>query len=293
MNGYYEERKFDPAFPMFTSVKFMPLNFRAHWQESIEIVYCLEGHQTVQIGDTVLNVVNGSALVIPPGYLHGFMGGSISLKAGLVIFASSFPDLVSFTGKDTEHSEHDKFLNFISSCWLISGFVNTDIFKILENLHIEINSKYPFNRMSARALMNLLLAETARAWLLAENRSSRIFIPKSHMRSNTGIEKVKEAISFIENNYTERITLEMAASHINFDKHHFCRIFKRITGNTYFEYLNSYRINMASKDLLSYDIPITEVALKNGFGNINSFERVFKLHTGHTPSSFKNLYIKK
>lgn len=59
-------------------------------------------------------------------------------------------------------------------------------------------------------------------------------------------------------------------------------------GMTFIQLVNSYRIDYA-KQLLkdNPNIKITEVYIKSGFANETSFFRVFKAHTGMTPSQYK------
>jgi YesN/AraC family two-component response regulator len=59
-------------------------------------------------------------------------------------------------------------------------------------------------------------------------------------------------------------------------------------GITFIQLVNKYRIEYAKRLLKDNpDIKITEVYIKSGFANETSFFRVFKAHTGLTPSQYK------
>jgi len=51
--------------------------------------------------------------------------------------------------------------------------------------------------------------------------------------------------------------------------------------------LSNFRITKAEWFLLSENISITDTAYKAGFNSIKTFNRVFKLKKGQSPSQFK------
>jgi AraC-like DNA-binding protein len=57
---------------------------------------------------------------------------------------------------------------------------------------------------------------------------------------------------------------------------------------TPFEYLNNYRVEMASRALITTDKPITEIAFSCGFNDLSYFIKTFKKCKGITPKSFRN-----
>ena len=104
------------------------------------------------------------------------------------------------------------------------------------------------------------------------------------------IEKFNKIFEFIDNNYTEDISLETVADIAGFSKFHFSRLFKQFTDTSFYDYLNLRRIKAAENLLLDPSLPITEIALQSGFSSISTFNRVFKAFKKCTPSEFKELY---
>jgi len=66
-----------------------------------------------------------------------------------------------------------------------------------------------------------------------------------------------------------------------------CKCFKETTGMTFLDYLNNYRIMRAEWALLHTRDPILQIAVRHGFNNLNTFNRVFKKCKGCTPSDFR------
>ena len=88
-------------------------------------------------------------------------------------------------------------------------------------------------------------------------------------------------------NYYRRLTLDEMAHMACVSKRQYMRIFKKISGKTFVEYLNGVRINHARQLLWNKDpIKITTVCFETGFEDISYFYRIFKVFTGTTPKLF-------
>lgn len=104
-------------------------------------------------------------------------------------------------------------------------------------------------------------------------------IKKDHGR----IEKIYE---YIETNYQDKPDVNELASVCNLSTAAFCRYFKKITGMTFTDFLNQYRITQAKKLLLQQH-SVTEACFESGFDNLSYFNKTFKKLTGENPSFFK------
>jgi AraC-like DNA-binding protein len=81
--------------------------------------------------------------------------------------------------------------------------------------------------------------------------------------------------------------LQLADS-IGVSEHHLSRIVNQFFGKSFSELTNEYRINDAIKRLENSKDPITVIAFDTGFNSITSFNRVFKLRMGISPSEYRN-----
>lgn len=98
--------------------------------------------------------------------------------------------------------------------------------------------------------------------------------------------QIERAISYINKNYMNDISLEKCAEMIGISYTYLSREFKRATGMRFVEYLNCQRLNKAKSLLIREDIPVKKVAELSGFRNYNYFFKVFKEIEGVTPSEF-------
>ena len=103
-------------------------------------------------------------------------------------------------------------------------------------------------------------------------------------------ELIRDAIGCIETNHTEVFCLDRLASELGYNKRYLCSAFKRATGVTILEFLNHIRIRHAAACFRSNDVPISVIAQHVGFVTPVHFTRVFKKHTGISPSRFRSCF---
>lgn len=98
---------------------------------------------------------------------------------------------------------------------------------------------------------------------------------------------MKRIIKYIENNYMEKITIEDISAELGLSKSHFMKFFRNTMGTTFTQYLNDYRLTMASRLLVSSDSSILDIAAEAGFENLSHFNRLFKKRFGVTPREYR------
>lgn len=66
-----------------------------------------------------------------------------------------------------------------------------------------------------------------------------------------------------------------------------CMVYKKVTGSTINDYLNSYRIGKSERLLRDSTMKLAEIAAKVGYSNENYFSKVFKKHKGISPKEYR------
>lgn len=106
-------------------------------------------------------------------------------------------------------------------------------------------------------------------------------------RSGKNYEIIASAKRYIEQHFSEPITLLDMADSVHLSKIYFQNIFKESVGITPHQYLINCRIENAKKLLWNTNIPMSEVAEKSGFGCQQYLNKVFKRETRMTPLSYR------
>jgi len=98
---------------------------------------------------------------------------------------------------------------------------------------------------------------------------------------------VTRAKQFIAQNQDGAICLASVAKAVNTSTFYFCKLFKRVTGLTFTDYLARVRIEKAKTLLLNPNRRISEVAYDVGFQSLTHLNRVFRKIVGQSPTSYR------
>lgn len=100
-------------------------------------------------------------------------------------------------------------------------------------------------------------------------------------------ECISKAISYIEDNITEELTMEDIAKQIMISPFYFQKGFAMLCGFTVGEYIKKRRLTLAGSELVSTDRKIIDIALKYGYDSPDSFTKAFTRFHGATPTSVR------
>lgn len=104
-------------------------------------------------------------------------------------------------------------------------------------------------------------------------------------------ERIQTMISFIQQNYQEKLSMESIAASASVSKRECLRCFQTCIHQTPFDYLLNYRMEMAEKLLRMTEIPIIEIASQTGFSSSAYFVKVFKNVYKKTPGAYRKSYL--
>ncbi len=99
---------------------------------------------------------------------------------------------------------------------------------------------------------------------------------------------IKEALSFIEQNFQNDITVEEIAACCGLNRSYFGKIFHEVLGKSPQEFLISYRMTKATELLKLTSLSIAEVGSAVGYSNQLHFSRAFKKIYGISPKQWRN-----
>jgi two-component system response regulator YesN len=98
---------------------------------------------------------------------------------------------------------------------------------------------------------------------------------------------VDAARAFIDENYPRRISLSSVASRLHVSPNHLSRIFKKATGRTLTQYVQSVRLEHAMALLAAGGRSISEIAYLVGYQNYRDFYRNFVKYKNASPRQMR------
>lgn len=125
--------------------------------------------------------------------------------------------------------------------------------------------------------------------LLAEHFPLQAVSPASDL---TEYERIRKILSYIEQNYMNRITLTDISENIHLCESECTRLFKRHMNTTLFAFLKEYRIER-SLEYLNTKESISNIAEKTGFSDSNYYTKVFSKIKGCSPREYRKNLLKQ
>lgn len=104
---------------------------------------------------------------------------------------------------------------------------------------------------------------------------------------------VKNALSYIEKNYAQKLTLNDVAEKTYVSQWHLSKLLNRHTGQGFSEILNHVRIEHAKQLLTDSSLRVGDVAEQVGFSDLAHFSRVFKKQEGVSANEYRNGVLAK
>ena len=279
----YQETKphADSLFPYNTYLCSIPLDFNEvplHWHNEMEIIYIKKGRGNVTLDFDNHYVEYGDIIIVLPGQMHGISRlGDYTMEYENIIFA---PEMLMSVTQDTLSEEF--FTPFMSG-------------KITFN-HIISKDNPNYNNISGCLKRADKIGENfPRGYKLAIKGVLYEFFYELYQvcsleapdKSNKNIDRIKDIVKYIETNYDKPISIAEIAGVTGFSESHFMKFFKTIMGTSFVDYLNDYRLSMASRMLVSSDDKIIDIAAHCGYDNLSYFNRIFKKKYGITPSAYR------
>lgn len=99
---------------------------------------------------------------------------------------------------------------------------------------------------------------------------------------------IREAISFVEQNFQNNITIEDIAAFCNLNRSYFGKIFHEAVGKSPQEFLISYRMTKAAELLKLTRLPVGDISNAVGYPSQLHFSRAFKKTYGTSPRDWRS-----
>ncbi len=100
---------------------------------------------------------------------------------------------------------------------------------------------------------------------------------------HTQFSQIARALKYIENHYTDNLSVEQLAGEVNMSISAFHHNFKAITSTSPLQYLKSYRLHQARIIMLQQGLKANTAAMRVGYESASQFSREFKRYFGVTP----------
>ena len=248
-------------------------NMPYHWHTECEIIRIIEGEFLLISNEEKILAQKGDIIFIHDGIFHG--GTPKDCVYECIVF-----DMNLLLKQN--HTCTKQIQDIINKKKVIQPKLPTDI----NDLKLCCNNL--FESMKSKRIGYEFITQGSLYYLLGIILEYELYINKNiHTKKNQDrVLQLKKVLSLIEEEYSKPISLEYLSRTACMTPKYFCKFFYEMTNKTPIEYLNYYRIESACEQLITTDLPITEIALNCGFNDVSYFIKTFKKYKGTTPKKY-------
>lgn len=250
-----------------------------HYHPEIELVYVEASKGIRHVGKDISSFVDSDLLLIGSNVPHLNFDYGIQTECKQLVLQmreNFLHDLI------LSIPEFDTIKKLLDRSYLGLSFSGETKQIVVEKLH-NMKDKNTFESlMGLMEILQILAYSTEVKELNNEDTRIKWFL-NDKIRMGT-------IYSYIHENYDKKPNVNEIAQTVSLSTPAFCRYFKKQTNMTFTDFVNNYRINQAQIFLLK-DESVTEVCFHVGFESLSYFNKLFKHHTGKTPSEFKKKHL--
>lgn len=162
------------------------------------------------------------------------------------------------------------------------------LFKLLVKVEDAVNRKYEdlFQDVNLHLPYHFYSWEDVSGWLEAVFYKMNQYI--SERQLSPGVMKsITKSIQIIYDEISSPLLVQSIAERVNMSRSYFSFCFKKVTGESFNQYVRDKRIKIAKEYLEKTDFTIMEIAEKCGYEDEKYFSRVFKQETGLLPTRYR------
>ena len=265
-------------------------HFPVHWHDELEIIYIKIGKLHVKIGETDLDGEEGDIFFVNPRELHLMSSPDGEVEYYTILFPIEFISFQSMDELETDLIAPIRGNQLMLPAKLSDVKLNERIGEILVKMigdnrkihhldeeEIGLSTHHLQTRIYLLQILQILYEENA--FVISEG------VGNSDMQ--------RELLVYIQDHYTEKITLKTLAEEFHLSEKYVSRYFVKHFYLPFSNYVVHLRLTHAKQLLETTDEPITEIALQSGFSNVSYFIRAFKNAYTKSPLQYRKDMLSK
>lgn len=253
------------------------MNYRYHWHpDEYELNILLCGSQEFCRGSQTHSLNADDVILVEPGIGHASFGQYANTRALVLHFSAS-------AFKPYAHKGYTyRFSDILSTAESRNDPRYCRIRFYTAQIYQAVQTGGTFAQLTAKASFELLLATFC---TMFETQMVKAVPEQDVQRQQT----IRGLINYMEQHYTEKITLEELSEFSQYNRTYISTLFKNTIGVNFYEYLTRLRFQHALWELSTTAKNLTEIALDNGFPDLKSFNARFRDTFHRTPAEYRAL----
>ena len=271
---------------LFHHMHTLPPDF-THVHENLEVTFCVQGsylfhyempeQQAEEPSNMEVHVTSGMLILMPKGISHG--NSNVTYPYDRYFFELSDEELNTIQGSSNllsmlfhRHAAPRPLF------WDLSSHAEyfARLLEQMYTVHMDESVSAEWRQMHLYHLVGLFFCEI--------HKHYRNYFTASTFAYTKPVQQTK---AYIDAHYQQPITIEEMARACYLTANYLSRCFYEQMGMSPRQYLTQKRLTMAHMDLCSTTMSIQQIAMRNGFCDVNYFIQVFKRFYGITPKQYQ------
>jgi AraC-like DNA-binding protein len=246
-----------------------------HWHAEIELILVLDGRFDLYLNKRHYCMTAGDLAFVNAGTIHH--GEPVDCRYECIVF---HPEMLKHVGGALVN----RYVKPLTSRKIgvleyFQAAENETVLRIAGELFSLLRMPTEYGELAVYSALYALLHALYTSGAVSES------LPvKSEQKQ---LDHLMRLLEWIEDHYTERITLKMLSKTAGMNEKYLCRFFKAYTSYTPIDYVNRLRIEKAADDLRLLHRSVTEAAFANGFNDSAYFSKLFRQIKGVSPKAYQ------
>ena len=237
-----------------------------HFHRGYELVTVMAGTLSARVGDREMLLSAGEGLLVFPYQLHSYETEAFS-ECYITVFSGSY--VAKFASHFSSREPIDpRFRITPPLAALLSSYMTGKETPTADEVRLEAPPLFAL-KSCLYAVCHTFSAEAK--W--REKREERALVFR--------------ILSYVEEHYTEDISLPEMAEALSYEYHYLSRVLREDLHIGFRALVNQRRCERARELIAESDMPLSAVAMNCGFRSLRTFNRVFLAETGSTPSALR------
>ncbi|MGN0384330.1 MAG: helix-turn-helix domain-containing protein [Lachnospiraceae bacterium] len=272
----------NPDFRVSIRKNFIPKDYMfedmsIHWHDEVEFLYVESGSIRYQLNGRIVRMRAGEGIFVNSRQLHLIVTDHVDCELYCLIFHPMILEAMS-----------NKIGRYISDIITNTPYImlKTGVDWQKEIL-LGLKDIYDCRHKTGAELITMMHLYHIWAKLVQNVPSDS----SGQERTGKNLAILKKIITYIQQNYREKINLEVLCAVGNVGKTKCSTLFAEYINMTPIEYVQYYRIEKSMELLERTDLNITEIAYESGFSESSYFTETFRRMKGVSPTKYR-AYVK-
>ncbi len=276
------------AHPYPIDVRYLVMDRRhevpKHRPDHLEVVVFEFGEIGYEVDDRHCLVQKNDVIVVGDRIRHRCLPLGASQQPARAVVLSFLPKLVHSGQLGDDMQYLMPFMLQDSSCSNVipaSAGRSREISDFIQRIRAELPGTSERSRLAIKTYLKMILLNLVNHYAAFGEALDAL------RRQQSNADRLTPALNFLEKHHSDPIRVDQAARLCAMSACCFMHLFKEVTGHSFVDYLNRFRIARAQQLLAATDRSIADISLETGFCNQSYFGVIFRRVTGMSPLAYR------